>query len=696
MPIVNNTCNDLLVTVLDNAPVDPATGLPVPTIFVATATGLSIIKDDGTVTSKTITGNSITGLTFSYPYISFDVVQGANFFSAYDIRTITTSTISNIDSSDTERVWQYAGVTATGLGIKYWLSAKSQTPNAWCRTRVSTAIGSSYGLTQIYDNPATPTKGLGLVITGAYNTGWLPGDIRGAYLADSVAETITASGELVTNGTFTTDTSGWTAIGSATIAVASGELQITSTGTANCGAKRSVTCVIGKTYTVVATGRRGTCTSPVKIDIGGISSAATNATTSNATLIFTFVANATAHDVQAYIGGAAANGETAFFDNISVKLADPDRSVKNKGLVVNGTLTKTPVASGANLVAWSGFSASNFLERPQTSDLDFATGDFCFMGWGRSNTITQSVQSFVQLTNGTKYIRVGRDTSGGITYPLSAYYAITDGTYSSFVNGATAGLAIFNTGVWVHIAVVRIGNFILFYNNGVLVNTSASIAGLNMSMTGTSTLRIGSGFTVTGYEMSMALWRVGATAPSADQIAHIYRTELPLFQTNAKCTIDGTSSSVTALSYDETTDELHVGTSWGRSEFKDLLRVASETTTTGAITSLSANQGAVLTGGASSGRIYVPAYLLRDELRRKDEARAALGRRVVGQEFTVTSGQTAFVIRKGYDVRFVYVNGLLKRLTTDYTVSDDGFQKTVTMTSGVPISQPVTIMITRS
>ena len=37
------------MTVLPNAPIDDTTGLPVPTIAVATNGGLSVIKDDGTV-----------------------------------------------------------------------------------------------------------------------------------------------------------------------------------------------------------------------------------------------------------------------------------------------------------------------------------------------------------------------------------------------------------------------------------------------------------------------------------------------------------------------------------------------------------------------------------------------------------------------------------------------------------------------
>ena len=40
---------DVAMTVLPNAPIDDATGLPVPTIAVATSAGISVITDSGTV-----------------------------------------------------------------------------------------------------------------------------------------------------------------------------------------------------------------------------------------------------------------------------------------------------------------------------------------------------------------------------------------------------------------------------------------------------------------------------------------------------------------------------------------------------------------------------------------------------------------------------------------------------------------------
>ena len=67
----------------------------------------------------------------------------------------------------------------------------------------------------------------------------------------------------------------------------------------------------------------------------------------------------------------------------------------------------------------------------------------------------------------------------------------------------------------------------------------------------------------------IALFRTGAGAPSAEQVKKIYNDEKHLFYENAKCTLYGSSDAVTALGYDEDTELLHVGTSSGRSDFRD-------------------------------------------------------------------------------------------------------------------------------
>lgn len=76
----------------------------------------------------------------------------------------------------------------------------------------------------------------------------------------------------------------------------------------------------------------------------------------------------------------------------------------------------------------------------------------------------------------------------------------------------------------------------------------------------------------------MALWRIGATVPTDEQIAQIYNEEKFLFQEGAQASLSGSSNTITALHHDVDTGELHVGTSSGRSAFQGLRRVDEGTT----------------------------------------------------------------------------------------------------------------------
>ena len=57
--IVNDYVNDVAMTILPNAPIDDDTGLPIPTIAVATDGGASVIKDDGSVVDLTEGSNNL-------------------------------------------------------------------------------------------------------------------------------------------------------------------------------------------------------------------------------------------------------------------------------------------------------------------------------------------------------------------------------------------------------------------------------------------------------------------------------------------------------------------------------------------------------------------------------------------------------------------------------------------------------------
>jgi hypothetical protein len=318
------------------------------------------------------------------------------------------------------------------------------------------------------------------------------------------------------------------------------------------------------------------------------------------------------------------------------------------------------------VVGYSGFSAANYFEQPYSPDLDFGTGDFCFMGWATFAAVPGSSQAFFDRSAGGAGGAIGLHVNATINFVCAANWVATNTAVPT-----PTGTALY--------AMVRENGTLKIYVNGVLVYSVANTTNVTNApaVTRLGTLYNGTSPCNSG---SLALWRSTATAPSADQIAHIYRSELALFQPGAKCTLDGTSGAVTALEYDDVTDTLHAGTSWGRSAFRDLLRIESEISTVGAITSLAAHQGAIITGGTTSGRYYQPAMLLRDELRRKDEARQALGKIPVYMQDVGVTSKTAFTLQLGYQVVAVYAAGLLKDVgvTLDYTLSFDGFRWTVT------------------
>ena len=76
----------------------------------------------------------------------------------------------------------------------------------------------------------------------------------------------------------------------------------------------------------------------------------------------------------------------------------------------------------------------------------------------------------------------------------------------------------------------------------------------------------------------MSLFRIGAGAPSADDIRAFYEDEKHLFANNAKCTLPGSSDVVNALAYNEWKNQLHVGTGAGKAIFKGLVNVEEDLT----------------------------------------------------------------------------------------------------------------------
>jgi trimeric autotransporter adhesin len=560
--IVNNSVNDVAATVLPDAPIDPATGLPVPTIRVGTAGGISVINDDGTVTSTV--SSTYTQSTSDDP--DYDLWQRYLF----------------------GRSLLVGGSIYAYMSSSWYLGLRDRFGNyldQWAGGDVSEGAPVSLKLTQIAFDPTGAKQHMSCGMTATYCSGWMPALIRGAFLSDTDDTDLVASGELVTNGDFSGGTTGWTLTGSAD--VVSGELVFVggaagdatfSVGSQPAGVYRlkidkTVLGAVGSANTLIRL-RSGTA-NVASVSIGG----------ANGPLSYDINVVATGAFDNVYV---FYNGTGAYeykFDNISVILADADRSVNNNGLIVNGTVTRTAVATNADLVGYSGFSANNYLEQPYNADLDFGTDEFAIMGWLKqaANTAVETILERDSAVSAQRFT-LAVNASGFLTFTCD------DDTTA---RTATSNRVVDND-VWTHFVALYDGaGDVKIYLNGVLDDTETGSALLTLN-NASAVLRVG--LAVDDAEpldnADLALLRISATVPSDSQIKKIYEDEKFLFQDNAQATLYGASDAVTALAHDPVTDLLHVGTSAGRSVFQGLRRVSNTTTAVG--TAISASNGLVV------------------------------------------------------------------------------------------------------
>jgi hypothetical protein len=128
--------------------------------------------------------------------------------------------------------------------------------------------------------------------------------------------------ELVTNGTFGTDTSGWTP-GAATLAVVGGQLEVTATGAGATASQIIFGMEIGATYRISATispsNTADKCRLSTQFGIGGgVRDFATYGSTVTMDIVCSGVNGQVSCDV-ANAGAFGAVGDKALFDNVSVR-----------------------------------------------------------------------------------------------------------------------------------------------------------------------------------------------------------------------------------------------------------------------------------------------------------------------------------------------------------------------------------------
>jgi len=209
---------------------------------------------------------------------------------------------------------------------------------------------------------------------------------------------LSGAAELVSNGTFTTDTAGWTAYGGATISVDTGRLKIVTPGAASCGASTPITCVIGKTYSVSIeyTYNNASSLFGISISAGGQTLGRKALGTTSGTYKASFIATATTMYIVLYLSTGATAGQFSFFDNVSVK---------ESAIQVTTTTGLDNVANSASRLTAAGNDATIM------QLLTAATG-------------TRTTSAFIKRISGTGTVSITRN--GGTNWTDVTSQLVTD------------------------------------------------------------------------------------------------------------------------------------------------------------------------------------------------------------------------------------------------------------------------------
>ena len=576
----NGTCYDVAMTVLPNASINSATGLPIPTIAIGHNSGVSIITD------------SPSGVVY-------DLTANAEANDVAEVAFLSDNRYSFATTANNER-WWVDDIQTADENHNYFYQRTSFDYSASGQVSVS-RLGRVNGTSRGEDREAIFRQASGMsrvryvdkvvnYTTSDYNTGWMDGNIKRALLSST--DSTDLGGYLnnllifsgVDYGAFGS-ASGWTLSGAATPTISGGKLVYSGSGAGFAQRAQSPAVITsGLTYTV-------------KFSVSEYSSGTVQTRTGNSPYGPTVSADGTYYHE---IAAGSTPTETVLFygnsfngkiDDVSVYIQDQDRSVKNKGMSVVGTVPRSPVADGAELMAYGPFSSNSHLIQDYSSDLDYGTGDFYYMIWVNlsGHSPLQGIWSR-QVQGQSSGNRIQVQTVGSGNGEVAIYAGVN---YTS-IPGSNLRI-----GKWHHLAMVRRSGTMYWYKDGVEIvsysdNTNYSNNAADLRLGGLNLGSQGQQHGTNHYQMSqgkLALFRTGGTGLSAQLIKKIYDDEKYLYRENAKCTLHGTSDAVTALAYDDSNNVIHAGTSSGRSEFQGLVRINN--TTTAVTTAISASNGLV-------------------------------------------------------------------------------------------------------
>lgn len=554
------------------APIDPKTSLPVPHIL-AGGDSFSIVLPNGSIYA--VGGGSNEGGLSSFSrdgsYIAITRSEDGN----------------NLQMGEGNIAYVNAGGGNSSTGIfTFDFSTDTLKIVADGNGKGEPPFSDKFAFNGILLNPNLDNNTFICGYDTDYTTGWIPEDTRNVLLADTDPTNLVGA-ELGVNSSFDLGETGW--INS----FGTDGVDFSVTGQVTITEQAGVDRAISQTLTGVKAGQRvyyevdaavssGMRGAGFRLGYDGNTTPYVRLQQSGEDQVESgfFVAQS---DDPVMVLHVSTTDQWATVRKAAFFAADSDRWIYNLGLVAEGTITRTPVAPGAELVGYSGFrntAPKRYLYQPNNPALDFGTGDFSIMFWVK-DPLTSSTTTILQRPDDAGFgLYLWRRT-------VSSTGALNLTVGNSTIEAAKAAPA----NKWTHAVMMRKDGELRIFLDGELsadgvantynvVSDQPMYFGINSSLSGSDD------------NMEYALVRISGTAPTPEQIAKIYEDERKLFQPNAKCTLYGTSSGVTALAHDPKTNLLHVGTNQGRSVFDGLVRV--DNTETPVTTAISAVNGMIL------------------------------------------------------------------------------------------------------
>ena len=627
---LSGACEDVDMFVEQFTSIDDDTGLPFPSIALALRGGLSIVRGhDKGVDDDTFGSYGVYKVSFGHKGDLISINRNANVVQSYysalgDAGMGGTKTGQVGDNNDnTAHYYHYnlSSNTNPTMGIVYsGYEDVRLVPNPygeyaddlWLIPSSNKPLNFYLGSGRDHTNPNNMGTIVHMIAANTI-TGYMPGDCQMAVMGEcangplSLYNGGTITEQLHYGNEFTSDTG----FGHVSTAITNGYLFMADVTQARATRAASGFLVSGKKY--YCQYKRTGSTNNFSFDddgagagIGGVTTYHNSTFQAAGTYGFVFTATAANRiRIMRTQTGSGSNIEVQyvrFYDisdgNANVaqqhSLHHASTGSKNFGFAVIGTLKREPVAPGADLMCYSGWSNSNYLVRGaddlsgNTDYTDYGTNDYMWHFWvypsGGSTSQALIGVGDASYNNGFK---IGISNNSGGWYLQVGYLGVSN----SFASTSNV-YAPLNGLQWNCCTVWKVSNVFRLYINGQYYGSTFGASSINWSTkwgngTGRPITVIGNraGSIDSGSQepanadTKISLVRhgrvpgYGAEGFDDEKIRMMYEDEKQLFRPNTQCSLGGSTSTPKAIDYDRSTDLLHVVTDTERDAYRRLVRI---------------------------------------------------------------------------------------------------------------------------